>query len=254
MQILGIDIGGTGIKGAPVDTVEGRLLSERFRLETPEGAKPADMAQTVADIAGHFEWKGPIGVGFPAAVRHGVAMTAANISKKWIGVNVEDLLSQATHCPVKVVNDADAAGIAEMHFGAGRGQDGVVLIVTIGTGLGISLFTDGHLLPNVEMGHIEINGKDAELTASDAARRRNDMSWDEWAKAFNLYLTTMEKLLWPDLIILGGGLIKKQEKFMPALTVRAKVVPAQFMNDAGTVGAALAAIELAKADIVHPGG
>ncbi len=241
MEILGIDIGGTGIKGAPVDVVAGKLLAERNRLETPEGAKPAEVSQVVAQLASSFGWSGPIGFGFPAAVRHGIAMTAANISKKWIGTNVEELFSAATGCPVKVVNDADAAGLAEMQFGAGLGVTGVVLIVTIGTGLGTAVFTDGHLLPNAELGHIEIECKDAELSASDAARKRNQQEWGEWAKVLNLYLATLEKLLWPDLIILGGGVIKKQERFLPLLKLKAKVVPAQLQNDAGIVGAALAA-------------
>jgi polyphosphate glucokinase len=241
MNTLGIDIGGTGIKGAPVDTENGELRGERFRLETPEGAKPVDVARVVAEIAQHFEWKGAIGVGFPAALRHGIAMTAANISKKWIGTNVESLFSEKTGCLTRVINDADAAGIAEMTFGAGRGQKGVVLIVTIGTGLGTAVFTEGVLLPNAELGHIEIKCQDAELSASDAARKRNDMEWDEWAEELNLYLSTLEKLLWPDMIILGGGVIKKQEKFLPRLNLKAQVVPAQLLNDAGIVGAALAA-------------
>lgn len=244
MEILGIDIGGTGIKGAPVDVQTGEFLSERFRLMTPEEARPGPMAQVVAEIAGKFNWKGPVGVGFPAAVRHGVAMTAANISKKWLGLNVETLLADATGCPVRVVNDADAAGMAEMTFGAGKGVKGVVLIVTIGTGLGTAVFTDGVLLPNAELGHIEINNKDAELTASDSARKRNDMGWDDWAEELNTYLTTLERLLWPDLIILGGGVIKKQEKFVPRLRLKARLVSAQLMNDAGIVGAALAARSL----------
>lgn len=245
MQILCIDIGGTGIKGALVDTETGELLRERYRLLTPKGAKINPVAKTVASIVNKFEWKGPVGVGFPAAVRHGVAMTAANIHKKWIGCNVEETFAEATGCAVKVVNDADAAGIAEMQFGAGKGQRGVVLIVTIGTGLGTSLFTDGHLLPNAELGHIEIKGKDAELTASDAARKRNKFSWEEWALEFNLYLSTLEKLLWPDLIILGGGAVKKHEQFLPALQLHTRVVPAELMNEAGIVGAALAARDLA---------
>ena len=246
MEILGIDIGGTGIKGAPVETETGVLLNERYRLPTPEGAKPDPMAQVVAEITAHFNWRGPVGVGFPAAVRHGVAMTAANISGKWLGINVEEFLAGATNCPVRVINDADAAGVAEMQFGAGRGQNGVVLIVTIGTGLGTSLFTNGQLLPNAELGHIEINCEDAELSASDAARKRNDLPWDTWAKELNLYLTTLEKLLWPDLIILGGGVIKKQDRFVPHLKLKAKVVSAELMNDAGMVGAALAARSLVE--------
>lgn len=246
MEILGIDIGGTGIKGAPVDTETGVMSQDRLRLLTPEGAKPKAMGVTVAQIAQHFGWEGPVGVGFPAAVRSGVAMTAANISKKWIGRDVSETFSTATGCPVKVINDADAAGLAEMQFGAGRDQKGVVLIVTIGTGLGTSLFTDGVLLPNAELGHIEINGKDAEVEAADSARKRLDLSWSDWTERFNLYLSTLEHLLWPDLIILGGGVIKKQEKFVPHLKLHTKVVPAQLGNEAGIVGAALAARSLSE--------
>ena len=244
MEILGIDIGGTGIKGAPVDTETGQFTQERLRLLTPEGAKPKAMAKTVAQLTRHFNWEGPVGVGFPAAVRGGIAMTAANISKKWIGTHISEIFSQSTGCSVKVINDADAAGIAEMRLGAGRDQKGVVIIVTIGTGLGTSLFTDGVLLPNAELGHIEINGKDAEFEAADSARKRLNLSWEDWTQRFNLYLSTLEQLLWPDLIILGGGVIKKQEKFLPNLKLHTKVVPAQLQNDAGIVGAALGALPL----------
>jgi polyphosphate glucokinase len=246
MQILGIDIGGTGIKGAPVETDTGIFLQERFRVPTPKGAKPRPMAKTVAQVAEHFGWTGPIGVGFPAALHEGVALTAANISKKWIGVDVSELFSEITKCPVRVLNDADVAGMAEMQFGAGRGQMGVVLIVTIGTGLGTALFTNGELLPNTELGHIEINGKDAETMAADSARKRRKLSWEEWAAELDLYLLTLEKLFWPDLVILGGGVIKKQERFVPRLSLKAKVMPALLMNDAGIVGAALAARSLVK--------
>ena len=185
MKVLGIDVGGSGIKGAPVDTKKGKLLAPRFRIPTPEGAKPKPVAKVVAEVAKHFEWDGPIGCGFPAAVQHGVARTAANIDDSWIGTDIEALFSQKSGCPVSVINDADAAGLAEMAFGAGAGRDGVVLIVTIGTGLGTSLFTNGVLLPNTELGHIEINGEDAELMASDAARKRDDLSWRKWAKRFD---------------------------------------------------------------------
>jgi len=241
MNVLGIDIGGTGIKGAPVDTDTGVMLAERFRIPTPGNGKPKPMSQVVGDIARHFEWNGIIGCGFPAAVRNGVVMNAANISSKWIGMDAAALFSEATACPVHVINDADAAGLAEMTFGAGRGRKGVVLIITIGTGLGTCLFTDGVLLPNVEMGHIEMDGRDAELQASEAARDRNGMSWEVWTRQFNRYLQTMERLLWPDLIILGGGGIKKQDKFFTKLKVNTEIVPAQFLNEAGIIGAALAA-------------
>lgn len=241
MEILGIDIGGSGIKGAPVDTEGGVLLAERFRLPTPDSAKPKPVADVVAEIAHHFGWQGPIGCGFPAAVRGGVALTAANIHKKWIGTNAAALFTEATGCPVCVMNDADAAGLAEMTFGAGRGRAGTVFVVTIGTGLGTALFTGGHLLPNAELGHIELNGQDAETFASDAARKREDLSWEVWAGRFDLYLHRLEALFWPELFILGGGVSKKHEKFMPLLTVQAEVVPAQLLNEAGLIGAALAA-------------
>jgi polyphosphate glucokinase len=241
MQILGIDIGGTGIKGAPVDTETGMLLASRHRIPTPEQAKPKPVARVVGELAAHFGWQGPVGCGFPAVVRQGVVYTAANIHKSWIGTNVEALFTESAKCPTHVLNDADAAGLAEMAFGAGKDQKGLVLMVTIGTGLGTVLFTDGHLVPNLELGHIEIKGEDAEVRATDAARKRDKLSWKQWAKRFDLYLTTLEKLLWPDMIILGGGVIKKYEEFSPYLTVKAKVVPAQFLNDAGIVGAALSA-------------
>ena len=243
MQILGIDIGGTGIKGAPVDTETGALLASRHRIPTPELAKPRPVARVVGELAAHFGWQGPVGCGFPAVVRQGVVYTAANIHKSWIGTHVEALFTEAAKCPTHVLNDADAAGLAEMAFGAGKDQKGVVLMVTIGTGLGTVLFTDGHLVPNLELGHIEIKGEDAEVRATDAARKRDKLSWKQWAKRFDLYLTSLEKLLWPDMIILGGGVIKKYEEFSPYLTVKARVVPAQFLNDAGIVGAALSARE-----------
>lgn len=241
MEILGIDIGGSGIKGAPVDTATGQMLAERCRLETPEGARPQPMAEVMAEVVRNFNWKGPIGVGFPAAVRHGVVMTAANISKRWLGENAAALFAQTTGCPVCVLNDADAAGMAEMRFGAGRDRAGVVMVVTIGTGLGTAIFLDGSLLPNTELGHIEINGEDAELRASDAARKRDELSWDKWAVRFDTYLQRLEALFWPDLFILGGGGSKKFDKFAHLLSVQTEVVPAQMLNEAGIIGAALAA-------------
>jgi polyphosphate glucokinase len=244
MEILGIDVGGSGIKGAPVDTVTGELLAERCRFETPEPSKPQPVAEVIAQIVNCFNWKGPIGCGFPSVVRNGVILTAANIHKKWIGTNAAALFAETTGCPVCVMNDADAAGLAEMAFGAGRGRGGVVLIVTIGTGLGTALFTDGHLLPNAELGHVELDGADAEWNASDAARKRENLSWEKWATRLDNYLRYMERIFWPDLIILGGGASKKHDRFMPLLTVKTEVVPAQLLNDAGIVGAALAARSL----------
>ena len=240
MEILGIDVGASGIKGAPVNTELGEMLAPRFRVATPQPSKPQAVAESIAHIARNFNWQGTIGCGFPSAMRQGVAMTAANIHKSWIGVNAETLFRQATECPTRVINDADAAGLAEISFGAGRNQEGVVLVVTIGTGLGTALFVDGRLVPNMELGHIEIGGQDAEANASDAARKREDMSWKRWGRNFDIYLNTLEKLLWPDLIILGGGTSKDYEKFMPYLKLQAKVIPAQFFNEAGIVGAAMA--------------
>lgn len=241
MQILGIDIGGTGIKGAPVDIQTGELLAERYRLLTPKSGKPKPMVRTIAKVAKHFDWQGPIGCGFPATVQNGVALTAANIHRKWIGTDIQALIEASTQCPTRVVNDADAAGLAEMTFGAGQGRRGVVLIITIGTGLGTALFSNGQLVPNTELGHIEIECFDAESQASDAARKRDKLSWEQWAKRFDVYLTTLEKLIWPDMVILGGGISRHYERFVPYLTVNAEVVPARLLNNAGIVGAALAA-------------
>jgi len=241
MSILGIDIGGTGIKGAPVEISTGVLLAERKRIPTPSPAKPRAVAEVVAEIVKAFDWHGPVGCGFPAVIRNGVALTAANIHPRWVETNAELLFTEMTGCAVKVLNDADAAGMAEMAFGAGRGRRGTVLIVTIGTGLGTAIFVDGHLVPNTEMGHIEIRGKDAEWRATDAARKRGKLTWKKWAANFDEYLRTMERLIWPDLIILGGGLSKKMDKFVPLLTVKTEIQRAQLLNDAGIVGAALAA-------------
>lgn len=241
MDILGIDIGGSGIKGAPVSTETGQMLALRQRIPTPIPPRPEPIAEVVAQIARSFNWQGLIGCGFPAVIRNGVAYTAANVSKKWIGTDAAGLFAAATGCPVCVVNDADAAGMAEMTFGAGRGRQGMVLIVTVGTGIGTALFTNGHLVPNTELGHIELLGQDAETYASDAARKRDELSLKKWAKRFNLYLNTLEKLLWPDLIILGGGISKEFQAFRPELDVQAEIVPAQMLNEAGIIGAALAA-------------
>ncbi len=242
MDVLGIDVGGTGTKGAVVDTGSGELLTERHRLLTPKPAMPNKVIKTISEIVEHFSWQGPLGCGFPAAVRHGVACTAANISEKWIGYNVEEGLEQATHCEATVINDADAAGLAEMHFGAGRDHEGVVLLITVGTGIGTALFVAGRLVPNLELGHIEIRGQDAETRAAEIVRKREKLSWKKWGKHLDEYLNTMERLVWPDLIIIGGGASKKHEKFFPFLTVQTPVVPAEMLNEAGIVGAALASV------------
>ncbi len=239
MQALGIDIGGSGIKGAPVDIKTGKLLAERIRIPTPKGAKPKAVSLVVAEIAQSFKWKGPIGVGFPAPIKHGVAMMAANVSEKWVGVNADELISSITGCKCHVGNDADVAGMAEMSFGAGKGEHGTVIMITLGTGIGSAIFFNGHLIPNTEFGHMQIDGQDAEHRASDAARQREDMSWKKYAKRLNEYLNEMEKLFWPDLFIIGGGISKQHEKFLPLLKLQSKIVPAQFQNEAGIVGAAL---------------
>jgi polyphosphate glucokinase len=203
------------------------------------------MVEIVAEILKQFDWHEPVGVGFPAVVRSGVVRSAANIHPKWVGAQIETMLCEATGCPASVINDADAAGLAEMTFGAGKGRQGVVLVVTIGTGIGTALFTNGCLLPHTEFGHIEIRGVDAEKRASDMARKLEKLSWKKWAQRLDEYLHTLEQLIWPDLIVLGGGVIKNHEKFLPLLTVEAQVVPAMLLNDAGIVGAALAAYQRA---------
>ena len=245
MEILGIDIGGTGIKGAPVDVDTGLLLAERHRVLTPQPAVPDAVADTVAEVAKHFKWKGPIGCTFPAVIKNGVAYSAANVDEAWIGTDGQKLLKKKTRCPVVLLNDADAAGMAEMQFGAGKGKQGVVIMVTLGTGIGSALFLDGRLVPNTELGHIEVRGKDAELRATDRIRQKKGLSWKKWAANVDEYLGRLEALFSPDLFIVGGGVSKKHEKFLPRLTVRAEVVPAQLLNDAGIVGAALAAKTLA---------
>lgn len=239
MEVLGIDIGGTGIKGAPVDTMNGALMMERFRVLTPQPATPDAVIRSVVEVVTHFNWHGEIGVGYPGVVKNGYTMTAANVDPGWIGFNALDTLQQATGCPVSLVNDADAAGIAEMRFGAGRNQPNVVIMLTVGTGIGTALFVNGHLVPNTEMGHLIIRGKDAEHRASERVRVEKELSWKAWSKRFNEYLTYLDNLFWPDLFIIGGGVSKHFERFSHRLTVRARVVPAELMNDAGIVGAAV---------------
>jgi polyphosphate glucokinase len=241
MEILGIDIGGTGIKGASVEVEQGVLIGERYRLLTPQPATPDAVVATVVKVVKHHKWHGPIGCALPAVTKHGVAYSAANIDKSWIGVDAQQLVQKKTQCPVAVLNDADAAGIAEMTFGAGKGQAGVVLITTLGTGIGTALFLDGHLVPNTELGHLEVRGKDAELRASDRVRQKKGLSWKQWAARIDEYFAHLEALFSPDLFIVGGGVSKKHAKFLPLLHTRAPVVPAQLLNDAGIIGAALKA-------------
>lgn len=244
MDILGIDIGGSGIKGAPVDVAKGELTAPRHRIPTPQPATPNAVAETVAEVARHFDWTGPIGCTFPAVVQNGVTLSAANVDQAWIGTNGQELFGQTTKCPVILLNDADAAGIAEMEFGAGKGKKGVVLMLTFGTGIGSALFVDGKLVPNTELGHIEVRGKDAETRAADRIREEKDLSWKKWAGRVNEYLSYIERLFSPDLIILGGGVSKEHAKFFHHLKTRAPIVPAALFNEAGIVGAALAARSL----------
>jgi len=244
MEVLGIDIGGSAVKAAPVDTERGVLLAERLRLPTAERISPEQMAELVAAAVNHFAWRGPVGVGFPAVVQHGVALSAANISADWIGDNLQARFTEATGLPVTALNDADAAGLAEMRFGAGAGRAGTVILVTIGTGLGTALFCDGVLFPNTELGHLTLKGQDAERYASDAARKRKGLSWKQWGRRFNRYLQLLDQLFSPELIILGGGASRRHEKFLPQLAVRGELAVAQLQNDAGIVGAALAACPL----------
>jgi polyphosphate glucokinase len=243
MPVLGIDIGGSGIKGAPVDTVNGKLLEERHRVATPKPATPEAVAAGVLEIQQAFNWAGLIGCGYPGVIKGGRTMTAANLDPAWIGIQAEALLAQCQECKVTLINDADAAAVAEMRFGAGRDQPGVVLMLTIGTGIGTALFVDGQLVPNTELGHLIIRGKDAEHRASDRVRVERDLTWKRWAKRFNEYLEYIEALLWPDLIIIGGGASKSFAKFIPFLTPRAHIVPAQLLNEAGIIGAAVMAAE-----------
>jgi polyphosphate glucokinase len=240
MQVLGIDVGGSGIKGAPVDTKTGKLMAERIRIKTPKEAEPQPVADVVAEIARSFNWQGPIGIGFPAPIKAGVTLMAANVSAKWVGTNADELFTKTTGCDCTMINDADAAGLAEMKFGAGKGQPGTVILITLGTGIGTAIFYRGNLLPNTEFGHLEMNGKDAEHRASDAVRQRDELSWKKYAKRLNKYLLQMEKLFWPDLFIIGGGISKESEKYVPLLNVETPIVTAQFLNEAGIVGAALA--------------
>jgi polyphosphate glucokinase len=241
-HVLGIDIGGSGIKGAPVDLEAGQFATDRERVDTPEDSTPEAVAELVAEVAktfkGEVDSKAPVGVTVPAVVHHGVVRTAANIDPSWIGTDAEALFRTVLDRPVIVVNDADAAGAAEMHYGAGRGSDGVVLVTTLGTGIGTALFLGGELLPNTELGHVELDGHDAETRAANSEREREELSWEEWADRLQRYYGHLEDLFWPDLIIVGGGVSKKAEKYLPHLHLRAPIIPAELRNDAGIIGAA----------------
>jgi len=242
MEVFGIDVGGSGIKGAPVDTETGELLAERVRIKTPKPATPEAIVQTAVEVVRRSGLDGPVGCGFPAVIKGGVVRTAANIDKAVIGFDMQGRLEQELGSPVRVVNDADAAGLAEMRWGAGREEAGVVLMLTLGTGIGTSMFIGGRLLPNTELGHIEVRGEEAEHRASDGARKREDLSWKEYAGRLDEFLHRIEDLLWPDVIVVGGGISKKSERFFPHLTARTRVVRAGMLNEAGIAGAALAGV------------
>jgi polyphosphate glucokinase len=241
MQLFGIDIGGSGIKGAPVDLVQGELATERYRIPTPQPSIPEAVGDVVAEIVSHFDWQGAVGCTFPAVVKKGVTCSAANVDNSWIRFDAKALLEKKLERPVVLLNDADAAGIAEMEFGAGQGRAGTVIMLTFGTGIGSAVFVDGNLVPNTEFGHLDIRGKDAEDRASDRIRQKKELDWKQWSKQINELLGHLDTLFSPDSYIIGGGISKKHKKFLRYLRTDAEVVPAQLLNNAGIVGAALAA-------------
>jgi polyphosphate glucokinase len=244
---FGIDIGGSGIKGAPVDLAAGAFRADRVRIPTPTPSTPSAVATVVGQIVGGFgrtSGTRPIGVTFPAVIQHGVARTAANVDKSWVDTDVDALMTAQLGRAVHVINDADAAGLAEARFGAAKGVRGVVFLATLGTGIGSALLVDGQLVPNTELGHLELDGHDAESRAADSARGAEKLTWEQWAQRLQRYFSAVENLLWPDLIVVGGGVSKKGEKFLPLLALRTPIVPAGLRNDGGIVGAAIAAAEL----------
>ncbi len=239
MNTLGIDVGGSGIKGAIVDINAGQLVGDRIRLVTPDPSTPKAVAKVIKKLVKQFDYQGPVGVGFPGVMLHGVCYTAANIDSSWINTNVEQVFQEETGNPFYVANDADVAGLAEVRYGAAKDFKGVVLVITLGTGIGTAIFNDGVLLPNLEFGHLKIREKDAEKRASAAVKVKKDLSWKEWAASVEEYLRIMEDLFWPDLIIVGGGISRNHAKFFPYINIRTKIVPAQLYNQAGIIGAAL---------------
>lgn len=236
---IGIDFGGTGIKAAPVDLDTGEFAAERERVDTPEKSSPEAVGDIMAELVAKFpDSTGPVGVAVPGVVRRGVVLSAANIDKSWIGVDADKVLTAQLGRPVHVLNDADAAGYAEMQFGAAKGRDGLVILTTLGTGIGSALLWDGVLVPNSELGHLEIEGHDAESRASASAREAEDLSWEHWAKRLTTYYRTLEKLFSPDLFVVGGGISKKADKFLPLIDIDTEIIAAKLKNTAGIVGAA----------------
>lgn len=241
MEILGIDVGGSGIKGAIVDTKKGELISDRYRIPTPKPATPSAVIETIAAIINNFEWQGAVGCGFPAAVKDEIVKTASNIDNSWIGVNASARIEKKSGCPTHLVNDVDAAGYAEAEFGAGEKRYGTIFMAAFGTGIGTAIFHNQQLVPNTELGHIPMNGMAAEDYAANSIREKNDLSWEEWGGRVNEYLQLIEFLFWPDIIIVGGGVSKKFSEFKSFLHLDTEVVAAQSRNHAGIIGAALAA-------------
>ncbi|GAB6986569.1 polyphosphate--glucose phosphotransferase [Nocardioides pyridinolyticus] len=243
-QPFGIDFGGTGIKGAPVDLERGDFAAERVRVRTPQVSTPENVARVFVDLLAQFPGcTGAVGVTVPAPVRHGVALSAANIHPSWKGTDADRLLTEATGREVHVVNDADAAGLAEVRYGAAKGRSGLVIVTTLGTGIGSALVHDGVLVPNAELGHLEIDGHNAESRAANSAREREELSWEQWAKRLTRYYRTLEMLFSPELIVVGGGVSKSADEFLPLIDLDTEIVPAQLRNRAGVVGAALYAAE-----------
>ncbi len=240
---FGLDIGGTGIKGGVVDLASGDLVSERVRLDTPQPATVAAVLDTAAAVVAQTGWSGPVGCAFPGVVKDGVVGSAANIDDEWLGEHLEQRLAERLNAPVRSLNDADAAGLAEMRLGAGVGRDGVVMMLTLGTGIGSALFVDGRLVPNTELGHLEVDGAVAESRASAAAREREGLSYEEWGLRLQRYFSHVEQLFSPDLFIVGGGISRKADRFLPLISVRADLVPARLRQNSGIVGAALHSVE-----------
>ncbi|MCP9206156.1 polyphosphate--glucose phosphotransferase [Streptomyces cucumeris] len=242
-RVFGVDIGGSGIKGAPVDLDRGDLAEERHKVLTPHPATPEAVVDGLVEVVRHFDWSGrPVGVTFPGVVTEGTTRTAANVDKSWVGTDLAGLLRGRLDCPVTVLNDADAAGVAEMTFGAGQGRTGTVILLTLGTGIGSAVFTGGTLVPNTELGHLELNGHEAEKRASTKVKEDHDLSWEHWAHRVQKYLAHLEMLFSPELFVIGGGVSRKAHKFLPLIEgVRAEIVPARLQNNAGIVGAAMAA-------------
>ena len=246
MKVLGIDVGGSGIKGAIVDTVKGEMLTERFRIPTPRPALPEDVANVVQQIVEHFNWKGMVGVGFPTPLAHGKCLSGGNMHEDWAGVQVDALFSLKTGLDFTVINDADAAAEAEMHYGAGKGKEGLVAVITLGTGIGSGLFFNGVLIPNSELGHTVYKGEAFEKFAADSIRKKEGLTYKQWGKRLNKYFQRIEMLLSPDLFIIGGGASSKFNRFIKQINVRAPIIPAENKNEAGIIGAAVGAFEGVK--------